>query len=214
MENNTQSPSPQTEQVQNPTPPQDKQNKPANQKRLIEIILIIVIILLTSTSAFFLGMKQNKQPSPQSQSPSITTTTFITPTLQPTLTQIITPTSIPFTITPSPTVQPTIAANNTNIPSGWVTYTNTSYGFSISHPPQYKELTDKDNLYGWPKAIVLLYSGGQAYDIAVEAWDNESEYKSKYPTQQYAVKKIGNKYITVTGFTEDVQQIIATFKEI
>src|SRR3989344_6941774 len=64
--------------------------------------------------------------------------------------------------------------------SGWKTYTNTTYGFSIKYPPSYQALTDSNNLYGWKNAVVLIYKGGQSYDLAIQVWDTEEEYKQEY----------------------------------
>jgi hypothetical protein len=78
-------------------------------------------------------------------------------------------------------------------------------------------LTDKENLYGWPKAIVLIYAGGQSYDLPIEYWTTETEYKTKYKNQtNLVVKKVGNFYITLVNANLDpeVDKIIETFKEI
>ena len=121
----------------------------------------------------------------------------------------------------TPTPMPTVygPSTPTPTPSSQQTYTNTKYGFQISYPPSYKALDDQTNLYGWPKAVVLFYKGGQSYDIAVEVWDTQAEYLSKYPNgknmgKDITVKQIGNKYITLTDFTfaPDNAAIIASFK--
>lgn len=131
-------------------------------------------------------------------------------TATPTPSSIITPTS-----TPAMPPQPTQSIKDTSIPSGWLTYKNSEYGFEISYPDNYDALDDKENLYGWPNGVVLLYKGGQAYDIAIEVWDNQSEYESKYPNNtNLTVKKIGDKYLTITDNTleEENTKIISTFK--
>lgn len=116
-------------------------------------------------------------------------------------------------LTPSP-----IASNIPSpIPDGWQTYTNDEYGFSISFPANYKALTDANNLYGWPNAVVLIYGGGQSYDLPIEVWDTESEYLAKYPNQSnLVVKKVGAKYITLmnVNLEAEVDEIISTFKTI
>lgn len=131
-------------------------------------------------------------------------------TATPTITQTLIPVS-----TIVPTIVPTVAPTPTpSVPSGWQTYTNTQYGFSISFPATYKALSDKENLYGWPNGIVLIYSGGQAYDIAIEVWTTEDGYKLKYPTENLAVYKIDGKFITLADQTKSAenQAIIDTFQ--
>lgn len=121
-----------------------------------------------------------------------TTTALTTPSPTPTVTK---------TVTINPTV--TIAKKVSNVPEGWQTYTNTKYGFSISYPPNYKALTSKDDLYGWDKAVVLFYGGGQSYDVAVEVWDSEAGYKEKYPGIEMAVYLTKGKVITLYDETKE-----------
>lgn len=132
-------------------------------------------------------------------------------TPSPTPVPVPTQTVAPVIVTPAPTPVPT--DSGPQVPSGWQTYTNSQYGFSISYPSNYKALSDKDNLYGWPDAIVLLYSGGQAYNIAIEVWDTESAYKLKYPTEALSVYEVNGKFITISDQTKSAQNqdIIATF---
>jgi hypothetical protein len=115
-------------------------------------------------------------------------------------------------ITTTPTVTATV--NQSNIPSDWQTYTNDQYGFTISYPAKYKALTDKENLYGWPNGVVLIYGGGQAYDISIEVWDTEAAYKQKYPGINLTVYQVGGKFLTIADQTAsaDNSEIIATFK--
>lgn len=121
---------------------------------------------------------------------------------------------------PSPTVAntstPSPAPTPTNKP-GWKVYKSEKYGFEISYPESYQALDDKENLYGWPKGVVLFYNGGQAYDVVIEAWNSQSEYESKYPSgANLTVRKIGNKYITILDSTQEEgnSEVIATFKAI
>jgi|GEM_PF-7030809 len=97
----------------------------------------------------------------------------------------------------------------------WRKYDNSEYGFSIYYPETYQVLTDPENLYGWPNALVLFYKGGQSYDLVVQVWDSETEYKATYPASlnNYVVKKVGDKYITLLNQNSDpeVDEIIATF---
>jgi len=115
---------------------------------------------------------------------------------------------------PVVTALPSASPVSTGMP-GWKAYTNSQYGFEISYPDNYKALTDAENLYGWPKAVVLLYSGGQSYDLPIEVWNTEAEYKAKYTDlANITVKTAGNKFITLSNMNMDpeVDQIISTFK--
>lgn len=97
---------------------------------------------------------------------------------------------------------------------GWKTYKNYSLGFEISFPEKFKIVEDK---YGWPNSVVLIYGGGQSYDLPVEQWSDASEYQSKYQNQtNLTVKKVGNTYITLlnTNLDSEVDQIITTFKQL
>lgn len=96
----------------------------------------------------------------------------------------------------------------------WKTYKNYSYGFEFSYPSKYKEVSDK---YGWPNSIVLLYSGGQSYNLVVEGWSSESEYKNKYASQKdLKAFPVKDKFITFLNMNSDptVEEVIATFKKI
>jgi hypothetical protein len=97
--------------------------------------------------------------------------------------------------------------------ANWKTYTNSEYGFQIKYPDSYQIVSDN---YGWPKAIFMLYKGGQSYDLVIEIWDKESDYKSKYENLQttLVVKEVAGKFITLLNMNNEpeVDQIIATFK--
>jgi len=159
------------------------------QKSLLLIAIIIVVAILGATGAYYLGTQNRRSTSQQTPSP----------------------TSSPI---PATEPQPTETAQETNIPPNWLTYKNSEYGFEISYPENFQALDDQENLYGWPKGVVLLYGGGQSYDIAIEAWDSQSEYESKYPSNDLVVNKIGDKYITVADITKEEEntEIISTFK--
>lgn len=130
----------------------------------------------------------------------------------------VTPTSQPIaTLAPAtsvPTLTPTAKTAGPTVPAGWQTYTNTQYGFTISFPANFKALTDKESLYGWPNAIALIYGGGQAYDITIEVWTTEAEYKTKYPGETLAVYQLNGKFLTIADQTKSAinTAIIATFK--
>lgn len=159
----------------------------------IFIVVILVLLAALGGGATYLFLTQNKQTGEQAS------TTALTPT----------PTTQPETTEPEET---------TNIPAGWLTYTNEEYGFAISYPSNYQALDDANNLYGWPKGIVLFYGGGQSYDLPIEVWNTVAEYESKYPTQMdnLTVHQVGSKYITLlnANFKAEVDQIIATFRTI
>lgn len=161
------------------------------------VVLILVIVALVAIGAYILGTSGLLNKYLPSLSPTPSPLASLSPT----------PNSTP-TPVPSPTSTP--------IP-GWKTYTNNQYGFEISFPSKYKALTDKENLYGWPNAAVLIYSGGQSYDLPIEVWNSQAEYVAKYPNltaSHITVKQKGNIYITLQNANSDpeVDQIIATFK--
>jgi hypothetical protein len=98
----------------------------------------------------------------------------------------------------------------------WKTYTNGKYGFSIKYPGEYKALTSQDELSGWPNSVVLLYNGGQAYDIVVQVWDKEEDYQLAYPQagNELTVQLVKGKYVTILDATKEDGNagVIATFK--
>lgn len=101
--------------------------------------------------------------------------------------------------------------------SGVRTYSNELYGFQITYPDSYEALTSKDDLSGWPNAVVIIYNGGQAYDVVVEAWDSVDQYQEKYGEGDdfnLTVKEHGGKIITILNSTEEPQneEVISTFK--
>ncbi len=166
------------------------------------LILITILAISGIGLAYYLGTQQGKkkEPKPFTEPTPVSTQT---PTTLPTLT-------IPVaTNTPIPTATPSVK-------QGWTTYKNEQYGFEISYPENYQALDDKKNLYGWPDAVVLLYKGGQSYDLPIEVWDTFSDYESRYKTQMdnLTIKKVADKYITLLNMNreEEVDQIIATFK--
>lgn len=163
------------------------------KKGVVQALPIVLLIIVSVAFAYYYGTQQKKISYPQETLNSSENTPSTSPT----------PIS-----TPVPT---------SNIPADWKTYSNERYGFEISFPPEYKALDDTNNLYGYPNGIVLIYEGGQSYDLVIEHWNTQSEYENKYKNQtNITVKKIGNYYITLfnTNFDAEVDNIINTFKSL
>jgi hypothetical protein len=164
------------------------------RKGIVEILLLALLIGVSVSFAYYYGTQNGKIKEPKAA--SITESPEV---VNKVLSEIPSPTDI----------------LKTKLPDDWQTFTSQEYGFKISYPPSYKALTDKENLYGWPKAIVLIYSGGQSYDLPIEYWTSEAEYKSKYKNQtNLVVKKVGEFYITLVNVNSEpkVDQIIETFE--
>jgi hypothetical protein len=177
---------------QSPISPQPSQS-PKNSNHLTVISMALFILLSLGAVAFL--YYQNQQL--KTMLASYQTQPTSTPTIKPVETLIS-------TATPSATPK-----------TGWKIYKNDQFGFEFSYPDKYKVLTDKENLYGWPKAILLLYKGGQSYDMPVEVWDTETEYKQKYGANyEFTVFKVNGKFITLLNQNKDaeVAEIIKTFK--
>lgn len=102
------------------------------------------------------------------------------------------------------------------IPADWTTYKNDSYGFEVSYPKPYRVLDDKENLYGYPHGVALIYAGGQAYDIQIEVWDTKAEYEKAYEGRlsDLTIIESGGKFITLLNNTLEPEnkKIIATLK--
>lgn len=154
-----------------------------------EVIIVVVIAIIGVALAYYLGTQNQKVVKKEEPSPTPAETLASSPL-------------------PSPGAQ-------SEIPEGWLTYENSEYGFEISYPDTYEALDDEENLYGWPNGIVLLYNGGQAYDIAVEVWDTEAEYIEAYSARMddVTVKEIDEEYITLLDNTQEEEnlEIISTF---
>ena len=100
-------------------------------------------------------------------------------------------------------------------PEGWLTYDNDAYGFYFHYPPQYEVLTDETNLYGWENGIVLLYNGGQSYDIAVQVWESAEEMGAFYggEDERLHVYPVGVQIISVMNISNEAESdaIIESF---
>jgi len=157
-----------------------------------KVVVFLIVVLCAGGIYFFVSGMRTPPAEPTSPEPTIT------PTLPP-------ETETVRKEEPSRVIEKDPVLANT--------YINIEYGFEIQYPDNCDALDDETNLYGWPKGIVLLHCGGQAYDIAVEAWDSLEEYQQKYPNEDPYVKKINGKYITLSdmGKTDTTYEIITTF---
>jgi len=175
------------------------------EKGQTSTILVLIVFLLIGVIGFLVYQNLQLQKILQNNINKINNKTKIE-------VSEISPAQPETTSTPSAT--PKI---QTNIPNGWRTYKNEKYAFQISYPSNYKALDDKNNLYGWPNAVVLIYSGGQSYDLPIEVWNSVTEYQTKYKNEpNLIVKKVGDKYITLINVngTPEVDKIISTFSTI
>lgn len=103
-----------------------------------------------------------------------------------------------------------------SVPAGWLTYTSAEYCFEISYPPSYQALDDTDNLYGWTNGVVLFYKGGQSYDIAIQAWENQADLDANYPNAGNNISihnTCNSRIISLNDVTLDPESasVIATF---
>lgn len=173
--------------------------KHSSNSGFVAVFIILLVVIIGGIGAY-IYFKKPGILLPTSQKATDKTAALTTPTVQPT--------------SPS-TFQPTPVPTN-SVPAGWSTYKNDAYGFEISYPAPYKAQSSKDDLYGYPKGVVLLYSGGQAYDIVIEVWNSQKEYEDEYQARvsELTVFKSGAKFITVldnTGTPEN-KEIIKSFK--
>lgn len=159
------------------------------KKGFTKVILVIILALIGIGAAYYLGAQNKRVNEVSETSPSPTSTTSPTQTPRPT--------------------------EESSVPAGWLTYKNSEYGFEISYPDTYEALDDQNNLYGWPNGVVLLYQGGQAYDIVIEAWDSETEYVDEYSTRldDLTIENYEGGYITLLNNTQETTnaQVISTF---
>ena len=96
------------------------------------------------------------------------------------------------------TIELTTPASPSPVPVSRPSYKNEVYGFELIYPSSFRLQTSKEDLYGYPHGIALLYSGGQVYDVVIEVWDSPSEYQAEYAGRLADLKVITSqgKYIT------------------
>lgn len=97
-----------------------------------------------------------------------------------------------------------------------LTYANEVYQFKLNYEAPYRVLTSKDDLYGYPNGIALIYAGGQAYDIVVEVWNSKAAYENEYAGRMSDITVIESKgkFITFLNNTSEAgnQKIIDSVK--
>ncbi|OGM10623.1 hypothetical protein A2159_01855 [Candidatus Woesebacteria bacterium RBG_13_34_9] len=184
----------QSEEAQDIKETGEPKNQGNKSSRIFGFLFVIALILILSAIIYFYWL--NKVSFKYSE---------------------ITTTSPQETLTPSPATElsPSASEEESTVPSGWETYKNEDSGFEISYPSTYKALTDKVNLSGWPNAAVLIYSGGQSYDLPIEVWSTKAEYEAKYKNAtNLVVKEVNDKFITLmnANYKEEVDEIIKTFR--
>lgn len=110
------------------------------------------------------------------------------------------------------------SATPTQVFNDGLTYTNDAYKFKLNYEAPYRVLTSKDDLYGYPNGIALIYAGGQAYDVIVEVWNSKAAYESEYAGRLSELKVIesAGKFITFLNNTSSAenQEIIDSVKMI
>ena len=128
------------------------------------------------------------------------------------------PTQAAPTITSQPTLPlplPSETPAGPIVPASWSTYRNDQAGFEISFPGNYSALDDAENLYGWTNGVLLLYNGGQSYDIAIQLWNSRQEYENELSNrlESVVVHQVGNRFLTIMNVTQEPEntEIIATF---
>jgi len=109
-----------------------------------------------------------------------------------------------------------ITSTPTSVPNNLATYKNDTYKFELNYPKEYDLLTTKDDLYGYPNGILLLYNGGQTYDVVVEVWNTKAEIENAYSfmMQNVTIYEVNGKFISllINSDNAETQAIKNSFK--
>jgi len=171
--------------------------QPSSNNGWIIPTLIVIIVLLVGTVFYLFG--RTTTPISDVKPTNTPTTTIADVTQAPTV-----------TMKPEETATPTKKPVST-LPM----YTNEKYGFTIAYEKPYRAMDDADNLYGYPHGVVLIYAGGQAYDIVVEVWDTKAAYEKEYATRMadVTVHEVKGKFITLLDNTKEAgnKKVIDSF---
>lgn len=99
--------------------------------------------------------------------------------------------------------------------TGFLKFSDSSVGYSLVYPKSYRV---EENT-AWKNASLILYAGGQVYDLVVQVWNSEAEYKAYFQeniglTSKVVVHKVKGRYVTLFNYAEsaEVEQIINSFK--
>lgn len=175
------------------------------------ILILVLVVILTAVIAlaYFIFFKKPDTAVPGTQN---------TPIKQMEGAPSSSPSNVP---TPSPSTPVTSPSSSASSPSpspvsDLSVYKNDKYGFEISYAKPFKALSSKDDLYGYTNGVVLLYTGGQAYDVVVEVWDTKAAYESEYQFRlsDVTVFESKGKFVTLldNAKTPESKKIIESFK--
>lgn len=94
-------------------------------------------------------------------------------------------------------------------------YENKELGYSIVYPDNYQVVDDSS----WINADLVLYKGGQVYDLVIQVWDTKQEYETYFEDNPAAAEnmtayKIKEKFLTLANMGEntEVDEIIKSLK--
>lgn len=94
-------------------------------------------------------------------------------------------------------------------------YENKQIGYSIIYPNNYQVVDDNS----WKNSDLVLYKGGQVYDLVIQVWNTKQEYEEYFEDNPAAyenmvVYKINEKFLTLVNMGEDseVAEIVKSLK--